>query len=93
MSNLNHKPDIYGMKGTMNLPIQKGLQYKKPSFFIGKSILFSETYGDDKGMGDMLVDHFETEDGEIIFYTKDNDRWCDLEHAKRYMLTNRIETK
>ena len=70
----------------MNLPIQEGLQNKKPSFFIGKYILFTETYGDDNGMGDMLIDHYHIEDNEVIFYDKDNDRWCDLDYAKRYML-------
>jgi len=70
----------------MNLPIQEGLQNKKPKFFIGKKILFTENYGDDNGMGDMLIDHYHIEDNEVIFYDKDNDRWCDLDHAKRYML-------
>ena len=74
----------------MNLPIQKGLQDKEPSFFIGKSILFTETYGDDKGMGDMLIDHYSTEDNKVIFHDKDKDRWCDLDHAKRYMLADKI---
>ena len=76
----------------MNLPIQKGLQNKKPSFFIGKSILFTETYGDDKGMGDMLIDHYHIhENSKVIFHDKDNDRWCDLDYAKRYMLTDKIK--
>ena len=70
----------------MNLPIQKGLQNKKPNFFIGKYILFTETYGDDIGMGKMLIDHYHKESKEIIFYDKDKDRWCDLDYAKRYML-------
>ena len=70
----------------MNLPIQEGLQNKKPKFFIGKKILFTENYGDDKGMGDMLIDHYLIEDNKVIFYDKGNDRWCDLDHAKRYML-------
>ena len=76
----------------MNLPIQKGLQDKEPSFFIGKSILFTETYGDDNGMGDMLIDHYHIhENSKVIFHDKDNDRWCDLDYAKRYMLTDKIK--
>ena len=70
----------------MNLPIQKGLQDKEPSFFIGKSILFTETYGDDIGMGSFKVHHWKKEDKEIYLYDKDDDRYCTLSYAKSYML-------
>ena len=75
----------------MDLPIQKGLQDKEPSFFIGKSILFTETYGDDIGMGDFKIHHYKKNDeNEIIFYDKDSDRYCTLEYAKTYMLADKI---
>ena len=75
----------------MNLPIQKGLQNKKPNFFIGKNILWIETYGDDIGMGDFKIHHYKKNDeNEIIFYDKDSDRYCTLEYAKTYMLADKI---
>ena len=70
----------------MDLPTQKGLRYKKPKFFIGKNILFTETYGDDIGMGSFKIHHWRKEDGETYLYDKDNDRYCTLSYAKSYML-------
>ena len=76
----------------MDLPIQEGLRYKKANFFIGKSILFTETYNDDIGMGDFKIHHYKKNDeGEIIFYDNDNDRWCTLNYAKTYLLANEIK--
>ena len=70
----------------MDLPTQKGLINKKPSFFKDKYILFTETYGDDIGMGSFKVHHWKKEDKEIYLYDKDDDRYCTLSYAKSYML-------
>ena len=74
----------------VELPTQEGLRNKHPNFFIGKSILFVETYGDDIGMGDFKVKHWKKEDGKIILYDKDYNRYCPLEYAKCCMLANEI---
>ncbi len=75
----------------VELKTQNGLRTKHPNFFIGKSILFTENYGDDIGMGDFKIKHWKKENGEIILYDKEYDRHCTLEYARCCMLANEIK--